>query len=118
MKIPPTVIRNVWFRPGKREKVRFGIFTFRDIGVLSVEPGRIQFSGRRHSMVFDSIDDIQFGTQGNDFINRWVEIRSGNIAACFADGGWLGWRGVLAAGTLKILRAIAEAFPGIGKQIG
>jgi hypothetical protein len=107
----PTTFRNVWFLPGENTWRRWSLFAYEDIGILTVGDGHIEFVGRRRHVSISSIDELKFGTQGRDFINNWVHIESGDQTVYFADGGWWGFRGHLAHGTRKILRAVLASFP-------
>lgn len=107
----PKVFPKVWFRLGDTQAPCWSFFSFRDVGILTIDDNRLHFAGRHTTFNLNSIDYLGFGTQGSDFINNWVNVQSGETNICFADGGWWGWRGHLAHGTRRILKAVIEAFP-------
>ena len=106
-----TTFHNVWFLPEKSTWRRWNLFAYEDIGILTVGDKHLEFVGRRHHISITSINELKFGAQGRDFINNWVHIDSGHKTVFFADGGWWGFRGHLAHGTRRILRAVLAAFP-------
>jgi hypothetical protein len=107
----PIIFRKVWYRSAHSGKSRWRLTTYQDIGILTIEENRLQFVGRRTNLIISSISEIGVGAQGNDFINAWVNVQSEEGTACFANGGWWGWRAHIADGNRKILRAIMKAFP-------
>ena len=107
----PTTFHNVWFLPGKNTWQQWNLLAYSDVGTLTVQDNHLEFVGRRHHVAIKSINALKFGTQGRDFINNWVHVDSGDTTVFFADGGWWGFRGHLAHGTRKILRAVLAAFP-------
>ncbi len=105
------IFHNVWFLPDKNTWRRWNLLAYDDIGILTITDQHLEFVGRRHHVSINTINELTFGTQGRDFINNWVHIDSGGKMLFFADGGWFGFRGHLAHGTRRILRAVLEAFP-------
>lgn len=87
------------------------LIAYRDRGTLTVAENKIEFVGHHDRVTLESVDDLSFETVGYDFINYWVRLKAGDTEVCFADGGWLGWRGRVANGTRGILRAIIARFP-------
>jgi hypothetical protein len=69
----------------------------------------IEYNGKksRFQIRASRIERITYGKQGIDWINSWVTVDwGGGRQALFADGGWLGWAGVLGR-TRRIYRRIA-----------
>ncbi len=101
--------RSVWHRSGK--KGLFELLAFKDSGTLVVRDNRIEFTGKNR-LVIDSILKLSYGKQGTDFVNNWVMIDYQDGAeekmAFFADGGWLGWRGIF-GGTRRIYDTVRAA---------
>ena len=109
---PATTFQNGWFLLEENTWRRGNLLSYRDVGILTIGDHHLEFVGRRHRISITSIqEELKFGTQGRDFINNWVHVRSEDRTVYFADGGWWGYRGHLADGTRKILRAILAAFP-------
>jgi hypothetical protein len=97
---------SVWHRSGK--KGLFELLAFKDGGTLVVHDNRIEFIGKNR-LVIDRILKLSYGKQGTDFVNNWVRIDyqdgTEEKTAFFADGGWLGWRGIF-GGTRRIYNAV------------
>ena len=96
----------VWHRSGK--KGLFELLAFKDSGTLVVRDNRIEFTGK-DQFVIDKVLKLSYGKQGADFVNNWVSIDYVDgieeKTAFFADGGWLGWRGIF-GGTRRIYDAV------------
>lgn len=102
---------SVWYRPGK--KGIFELLAFKDTGTLVVRENGLEFDGTNR-LVIAKVVDLSYGKQGTDFINNWVRIiyqdGSAERTAFFADGEWLGWRGIL-GGTRRLYEAIRTTLP-------
>jgi hypothetical protein len=100
--------QSVWHRSG--EKGLFELMAFKDSGTLVVSDDRMEFYGK-DQFVIDKVLKVSYGKQGTDFVNNWVRIdyQDGpeEKTAFFADGGWMGWRGVF-GGTRRIYDAVRE----------
>jgi hypothetical protein len=97
---------NVWYRQRPKAR-RFGpIRAWDDVGVLVIEPGRIEFLGRKQSFVVESPRVVSVELRGADTINPWVEVVGvDGERGFFADGRRLGWAGVR-GGTAALAEAI------------
>jgi hypothetical protein len=97
---------SVWYRSGK--KGLFEVPAFKDSGTLVVGDNQIEFIGKNW-LVIDRILNLSYGKQGTDFVNNWVRIDyqegADEKTTFFADGGWLGWRGIF-GGTRRIYEAV------------
>jgi hypothetical protein len=97
---------SVWHRSGT--KGLFELLAFKDSGTLVVRDNRIEFTGKNR-LVIDKVLTLSYGKQGTDFVNNWVRIDYEDGAeektAFFADGGWLGWRGIF-GGTRRVYDAV------------
>jgi hypothetical protein len=104
---PSQTFKSVWYRPhgtGLEDIAKMKAMT--DRGSLDVSPGRLHFEGKWTSLDVTDIERISLGRSGKDFINTWVTLEyAGGRTAQFADGGNLGWSGIL-GGTRKLMRAI------------
>ena len=104
-----TTFHSVWHRSGK--KGLFELLAFKDSGNLVVRQDRLEFLGKNR-LVIDKILGLSYGKQGTDFVNNWMRIDYQEGAeektAYFADGGWLGWRGIF-GGTRRIYDAVRAA---------
>jgi hypothetical protein len=99
---------SVWYRSS--EKGLFELLAFKDSGTLTVRDRRIEFRGAKRLVIKDILE-LSCGKQGADFFNNWVRIDYDDgyeeQTAFFADGGWLGWRGIF-GGTRRIYDAVRE----------
>lgn len=96
----------VWFLPEENSWKSLNLMAMRDVGNLKISEDKIIFNGSDKNIVISNIQKITCGKQGRDFINNWVKIEyDDGKEAFFADGGWLGWKGVF-GGTKKIQRAL------------
>ncbi|HEY0070427.1 MAG TPA: hypothetical protein VGE04_10710 [Chloroflexia bacterium] len=98
-----TTYRSVWYR--WKPKKLWNLFAPQGVGTLRISRSYIYYSGRAHSVLIpiSDINRISMGKQGADFINKWVKIEYGaGKVAYFADGRFLGWRGIL-GGTRRLL---------------
>ena len=98
--------QSVWHRSGK--KGLFELLAFKDSGTLVVRDNRMEFTGK-DQFIIDKVLKVSYEKQGTDFVNNWVRIdyKDGpeEKTAFFADGGWLGWRGVF-GGTRRVYDAV------------
>jgi len=85
------------------------LLAYQDVGKLTVSDSHLEFKGDQQTIVIDRIRRVSYGKQGRDFINNWVKVEYEEAGSChrafFADGGSLGWDGIL-GGTKRILEAI------------
>ena len=99
----------IWYLPDESRWGDGNLLAFRDVGRLIVSDDSIEFQGKKQRVLITGIKRISFGKQGRDFINDWVKIEyeaeQKAATAFFADGGLLGWGGLL-GGTKKILEAV------------
>jgi hypothetical protein len=72
---------------------------------------QIEFQSARRHLVIDRIQRVSDGKQRRYFVNKWVKVEYMNgttpRVAFFADGGALGWSGVL-GGTDRIFEAVKQ----------
>jgi hypothetical protein len=95
--------RSVWYRC--KPKRLWTLFAPQGVGTLRVSRSYIYYSGRGQSVLIpiSDISRISMGKQGTDFINKWVKVEYGRgKIAYFADGRFLGWRGIF-GGTRALL---------------
>ena len=87
----------IWYRPD--EKNLFDLLAYKDMGRLTIDHCRIIYSGRKERLTITRILKLDYCKIGRDFINNWVKIdyeaEGDRRSAYFADGGWMGWRGIL-----------------------
>ncbi len=100
---------SVWYLPHENRWRDMNLLAFRDIGQLIVGEDSLEFLGRKEKVVITNVRRISYGKQGRDFVNNWVRIEYGDAShtstAFFAEGGFLGWGGLL-GGTRRILAAV------------
>ena len=104
----------VWYRP--EHKPYAMLLAFSDVGTLTLNKGSLKFKGRGIELTYHTIDEVLYDGAEGDWINYWVYVRSGDNIACFADGGWLGFRGHIANGTKKIFETILNQKNNSGQQ--
>lgn len=79
-------------------------------GELVVSSDHLEFPGLRIDTA--AITKVSYVMQGRDFVNHWVKVEytaGGESRECyFADGGRLGWSGVL-GGTRRMFSAVQAA---------
>ena len=100
--------RKIWYR----QKPKRGLlpWPWEDVGMLIISNDYILFHGKKRSVRIpvEDISGVSIGRQGTDLVNRWVKVKYGDHKlAFFADGGLLGWRGLL-GGTTSLFRIIAR----------
>lgn len=106
---------NIWYLPSENTWKDFQLLAYRDIGTLTLDAESITFVGLGNMIRITDIEEVTYGKQGRDFINNWVRVRSKNgDTGFFADGGWLGWRGIL-GGTTKVFKAVKDLRPSAAK---
>jgi hypothetical protein len=103
--------QQVWYLPAENEWGDMNILACKDQGTLIVKASSVEFYGSKAKLVISKLRAVTMGKQGRDFVNDWVKVEydSGMLfsTAFFADGGWLGWRGMF-GGTRKIFEAIRQ----------
>ena len=101
----------VWYLPEENKWRDRKLLAFRDAGTLIVHEHSLEFQGKKGTVEITDVRRISYGKQGRDFVNNWVKIEYGDSrTAFFADGGWLGWRGIF-GGTKRILAAVRHLEP-------
>jgi hypothetical protein len=100
--------KTVWFR--SEPLAKRSMKSMEDRGTLTVEPGVVTFRGHKiGTLVLRNITGVTVGTAGRDAMNNWVTVRYGfGQTAMFADGGMIGWRGIL-GGNNKLADTIRDA---------
>lgn len=106
-------LQKIWYRSEPLGWKNASVKAMEDTGSLLVEEGRIEFKGKKKQVVITDIRSVelgrQFGEKGRDAVNKWVTVEYGDgQLALFADGGALGWRGLL-GGTKKLHKTLEEA---------
>jgi hypothetical protein len=100
------VFNTVWYLPSENTWGNFNPLAFRDAGRLMVRADSLEFVGSKNHVLVEGIRRVTIGKQGRDFVNQWVKVDYGKDSqAFFADGGWLGWGGLI-GGTQKIYAAL------------
>ena len=100
---------SVWYRWSPKRL--WTPFAPQDVGTLLVTPRYLEYSSRRRSVRIPiaGISTISMGRQGSDWINKWVKVEYGrDKVAYFADGRFMGWRGIL-GGTRRLLERLELA---------
>lgn len=101
--------RSVWYRWSPKRP--WTPFAPQDVGTLLVTPRYLEYSSRRRSVRIPiaDISRVSLGRQGSDWINKWVKVEYGrDKVAYFADGRFLGWRGIM-GGTRRLLNRLRLA---------
>ncbi len=82
-------------------------------GTLSIEDGDVKFSTQDHAIDFQPVLSVQKGRRGSDFMNRRIEVQYGNperpSTVYLNDGGWRGWRPILARTNRRIVADLLAA---------
>lgn len=107
--------KQVWYRPAI--KPAGTLLAYCHSGTLAISDKSLRFAGKGFQIQFDTIDDVSYTGASGDFINNWVHVRSGDQLACFADGGWMGFRGHIASGTKRIYDAIRSSLNNSAQQV-
>jgi hypothetical protein len=101
----------VWYLCGDSFWRIFRLIAYQDVGTLTVSDTKLEFKGEKRTVVIEAILDVTYGKQGRDFVNNWVkveyEIQGSRHKAFFADGGSLGWGGVL-GGTKRMFEVVRQ----------
>ncbi|HVF99523.1 MAG TPA: hypothetical protein VND68_06770 [Chloroflexia bacterium] len=95
--------KSVWYRWSSKRI--WTPFAPQDVGTLLITRRYLEYSSRRRNVRIPiaDISSISMGRQGSDWINKWVKVEYGREkVAYFADGRFLGWRGIL-GGTRRLL---------------
>ena len=101
--------RKVWYRSKPIGAAELTMKAMEDRGLLTVEPGRLVFQGRKQTVEITGVTEVFSANHGRDFINRWITVSyGGGKTALFVDGSLLGWGGIL-GGNKRLRRAIEEA---------
>jgi len=108
------IFKKVWHLPEENSWKSTNLLAMKDVGRLSIANGKITFAGADSDIEISNIQNIQYGKQGRDFVNNWVKVEYENgKTAFFADGRWLGWKGIL-GGTRKIQQSLQTCFSSKG----
>lgn len=100
------VFKKTWYLPEERSWKSLNLMAMKDVGDLMISEGHIKFLGADNNIETSNIQNISYGKQGRDFVNSWVKVEyDDGKAAFFANGRWLGWKGIL-GGTKKIKDAL------------
>lgn len=114
----PQTFDKVWYLSGDSIWRIFRLLAYQDVGKLTVSNSQVEFKSSQRSILIDQIRRVSYGKQGRDFVNNWVKIEydqgGQSHKAFFADGGSLGWDGVL-GGTKRILEAVKK-LPTVGSD--
>ena len=98
--------RTVWYRPEENRWRSMRLVAFCDRGTLVVYKDSAEFTGKNERFRIVNVNRISFGKRGQDWVNNWVKIEYGSgKTAFFADGSWLGWRGIF-GGTRELFGAL------------
>jgi hypothetical protein len=107
----PCTFDKVWYLSGDSFWRIFRLLAYQDVGKLTVSDSQVEFKGDKHTIHIDRVLSVSYGKQGRDFVNNWVKIEyddgSSSHVAYFADGGALGWDGVL-GGTKRIFEVVKQ----------
>lgn len=100
------VYKKIWHLPEENSWKSFNLMAMKDVGDLMITDSNINFIGTDNNIEIANIQNITYGKQGRDFVNNWVKVEYDNgKTAFFADGRWLGWKGIL-GGTKKIQQSL------------
>ena len=114
----PQTFDKVWYLCGDSIWRIFRLLAYQDVGTLTVSDNQLEFKSNQRTLVIDRMLRLSYGKQGRDFVNNWVKIEYDNGGsrhrAFFADGGSLGWDGVL-GGTKRIFEAV-KRLPTVGRD--
>ena len=82
-------------------------------GTLTIEDGDVKFSTEDHAIDFQPVLSVQKGRRGSDFQNRWIEVQYRDpehpSTVYLNDGGWRGWRLILARTHRRIVADLLAA---------
>jgi hypothetical protein len=107
----PQRFDKVWYLCGDSITRIFKPLAYEDVGTLIVSDTRMEFKSNRRTLVIDRLVSVSYQRQGRDFVNNWVGVEYDEAGsrhiAYFADGGMLGWGGLL-GGTKRIYDAVVR----------
>jgi hypothetical protein len=87
-------------------------------GTLSIRGGRAELRTGDGVIPFQPVLAVLTGRRGSDFFNRWIELQYGDpeqpSTVYLNDGGWRGWRPVLARTNRKIVADLLSLTPSSG----